>query len=189
MKIIKPGDMLGFSGYDLSGIGINLGSGGLPFFGLSHIGIIARYNGILRLFESTTLCKLPCIIQGKSVSGAQVHDIKRRCEGYNGKVYNLRLKKELTPEQSKKLTNFLVKDVGKPYDLLGAGISGGWFLRKIKAILRPQDLNNLFCSEWCASALNEIDVFHTGNASTWNPNSLYRESKRRGICHKKKRII
>ncbi len=185
---MKSGDLIGFSGYDLSGIGINIGSGGWPFYGISHIGIVARYQGVLRLFESTTLCKLPCLHQGKSVSGAQVHDWNRRVKNYNGKVYCIQLKKRLTEKQSKSLTTYLLNDVGKPYDMIGAGISGGWFLRKIKAVLRPQDLNNLFCSEWCAAALDDIDVFHTGNASTWNPNSLYRESRRRGVCLKKERI-
>lgn len=185
---MKSGDLIGFSGYDLSGIGINLGSGGIPFYGISHIGIIARYQGILRLFESTTLCELPCLVQGKPVSGAQVHNIQKRKSAYHGKVYHISLKKELTAIQAKSLTTYLLNDVGSPYDLLGAGISGGWFLRKIKAILRPQDLNNLFCSEWCAAGWNDIDVFHTGNASTWNPNSLYRESRRRGITYKKVRI-
>ena len=179
---MKPGDLLGFSGYDLSGIGINLATAGLPYFGLSHIGIIARYQGILRLFESTTLCPLPCIVQGKPVSGAQVHAILKRIRGYYGKVYHLKLKESCDSEL---LTKFLLKDVGKPYDMIGAGLSGGWFLRKIKHWLRPQDLNNLFCSEWCASALNAVDIFHTGNASVWNPNALYREMRRRGICHKK----
>lgn len=185
---MKSGDLIGFSGYNLSGIGINFGSGGIPFYGISHIGIVARYQGVLRLFESTTLCELPCLVQKKPVSGAQVHDIQKRKNGYHGKVYHIKLKKKLTTLEAAHLAEFLLHDVGKPYDLLGAGISGGWFLRKIKAYLRPQDLNNLFCSEWCASAWNHIGTFHTGNASTWNPNSLYRESRRRGIVDKKERI-
>ncbi len=185
---MKSGDLIGFSGYNLSGIGINIFSGGIPFYGISHIGIIARYQGVLRLFESTTLCCLPCLVQGKPVSGAQVHDLARRKNNYRGKVYHIPLKKKLTATQTKSLTTYLLNDVGKPYDMLGAGVSGGWFLRKIKAVLRPEDLNNLFCSEWVAAALDDIDIFHTGNASTWNPNAFYREGRRRGITHRKKRV-
>ena len=185
---MKPGDLIGFSGYNLSGIGINIFSGGFPFYGISHIGIVARYQGVLRLFESTTLCELPCLHQGKPVSGAQIHDISKRTKNYHGKVYHIKLKNKLTAIDALRLTNYLMGGVGKPYDMIGAGISGGWFLRKIKAVLRPQDLNNLFCSEWCAAAWNDIDVFHTGNASTWNPNALYREARRRRITHRKKRI-
>ena len=185
---MKPGDLIGFSGYNLSGIGINIFSGGFPFYGISHIGIVARYQGVLRLFESTTLCDLPCLVQGKPVSGAQVHDLDRRKNGYRGKVYHIPLKKELSFDQRNSLTTYLLNDVGKPYDMLGAGVSGGWFLRKIKAVLRPEDLNNLFCSEWCAAALDDINIFHTGNASTWNPNALYQEARRSSVCLKKEII-
>lgn len=185
---MKPGDLIGFSSYDLSGFVINLGSVGIPFFGISHIGIVAPYEGQNRLFESTTLCKLPCLHQKKPVSGAQVHDINRRISDYNGKVYHIPLIRELNPLETVKLRAYLMKDVGKPYDMLGAGFSGGYLFQKIRRFLRPQDLNNLFCSEWCAAAHNHVNRFYTGNASRWNPNALYREERKRGIVAKRRRI-
>lgn len=187
-KRFKPGDLIGFSSYDLSGLVINLGSLGVPFFGISHIGIIADCMGSLRLYESTTLCKLPCLVQKKPVSGAQVHNIDSRIRDFNGKVYHIPLKDELSKLESIKLKSYLLKDIGKPYDMLGAGASGGWLLQKIRRYLKPEDLNNLFCSEWCAAGHNHVKRFHTGNASKWNPNSLYRAERKRGVVSKRIRI-
>lgn len=185
---MKSGDLIGFSSHDLSGFMINLGSFGIPFYGLSHIGILAHQNHKLRLYESTTLCELPCLVQKKIVSGAQVHNIDTRVAKYNGKVYHIPLTKPLNQLERLKLTGFLLKSVGRPYDMLGAGLSGGHILRKISRFLRDQDLNNLFCSEWCAAAHNYLNRFHTGNASTWNPNAFYRESRKRNTVKEKIRI-
>jgi hypothetical protein len=185
---MKPGDLIGFSGYDLSGLVINLGTFGIPFYNISHIGIIAEHHNKLMLFESTTLCELPCLIQGEPVSGAQAHCITSRIDNYNGRTWHYPLSQGLTCDQSYNLTEYLLKDIGKEYDMLGAIRSGGWLFSSIENWFRGQDLNNLFCSEWVASAHHHIDLFRTRSSSRWNPNSYVRETYRRGITNKPRLI-
>ena len=180
-KQFSPGDLVSFSGHNLSGLIINLGSFGIPFYGLSHIGIVANYLGSPKLFESTSLNNTPCLIQGKNVSGSQVQDIDTRIKAYPGTVKRIPLKKELTDGESRRLTEYLVENIGHPYDYLGAERSGGKLWAQLHRFFHEESGESLFCSEWVALALRQIDVFRTGNASSWNPNSLYRQLIRRGI--------
>lgn len=180
-KQFLPGDLLSFSGYNLAGLVINLGSYGIPFFGLSHIGIAAEYLGKVRLFESTSLNNTPCLIQGKNVSGSQIQNIDTRIKAYPGMVKRIPIKKKLTNSESRRLTEYLIKNIGHPYDYLGAERSGGKLWAQLHRFFHEESGESLFCSEWVALALRQIDVFRTGNASSWNPNSLYRELVRRGI--------
>ncbi len=172
----------------LTGLSINLGSFGIPFYDLSHIAIAANYLGKPRLFESTTLAEGKCLIQNKQVAGSQVHNIDTRIKGFKGRVYRIQPRKPLSPRQSRRLTEYLVDNVGHPYDYFGAERSGGKLWSQLNRLLHPENQASLFCSEWCALALREIDVFRTGNASSWSPNSLYRELRRRNIVLRRKRI-
>lgn len=180
-KQFLPGDLVSFSGHNLSGLVINLGSFGIPFFGLSHIGIVANYLGKLRLFESTSLNDTPCLIQGKNVSGSQVQNLDIRIKAYPGTVKRIPLKTPLGDGKSRRLTEYLVESVGQPYDYLGAERSGGILWAQLHRFFHEESAESLFCSEWVALALRHIDVFRTGNASSWNPNSLYRQLIKRGI--------
>ena len=184
MDKVKSGDLIGFSGYSLSGLIINLGTFGIPFYDLSHIGIVADYKGELVLFESTTLCEQPCLVQGKLVSGAQAHNLTTRIDTYKGRTWHYPLIRPLPQKHSEKLSQHLLKDIGKPYDMLGAIRSGGWLFSKIESWFRDEDLNNLFCSEWVANAHHHIDLFRTRSSSRWSPNSYVRETYRRGITNK-----
>lgn len=179
---------MGFSGRNLSGLIINLGSFGIPFYDFSHIGIVANYMGRNRLFESTSLNSLPCLIQGKPVSGSQCQCLDSRIRGYRGSVRRIPLKTPLTDKQSSRLTEYLVKNTGTPYDYLGAERSGGKLWAQMHRLLHPEDAKSLFCSEWCVLAMREIDVFRATNASAWNPNSLYRAVVRRGMHGRRRRL-
>ena len=179
---------MGFSAWSLTGFLINIGSFGLPFRDFSHIGIVANYMDRLRLFESTTLNVLPCLIQGKRVSGSQCQNLDARIRGFRGSVRRIPIKEPLTEEQSKALTEYLVKNVGTPYDYLGAERSGGKLWAQLHRLLHPEDTALLFCSEWCVLAMREIDVFRSTNASAWNPNSLYRALLRRGTHGRRQRL-
>src|SRR5690349_10220807 len=70
---IKPGDILGFSGYHPASIAINLVTYGIPFWHLSHVGIVGEHCGELVLFESCITDPDPCVITGKHFSGTQAH--------------------------------------------------------------------------------------------------------------------
>lgn len=182
---IMPGDLIGFSSWDWTGFVINVGSLGIPFIDLSHVGIVADFERGLALFESTTLSDQPCLVQKKVTSGAQVHSIIGRVANYNGLVYHIPLYRPLNYLQRKDLTEFLMKDVGKPYDMLGAFRSGGHLFAKMESILRPEEMNNLFCSEWAMGAWKASRVFQTKSASKWNPNSMYRTALRREVCQRR----
>ena len=69
---IKAGDVIGFSGNSwISGL-INIGTYGIPFWGISHVGIMAHAaDGRLLIFESTTLEDMPCEIAGECFNGTR----------------------------------------------------------------------------------------------------------------------
>jgi len=63
---IKAGDIIGFSGDSWISTLVNIATYGIPFWGLSHVGIMGRADdGRLMLFESTQLDGLPCEITGE----------------------------------------------------------------------------------------------------------------------------
>lgn len=185
---VKPGDILGFLGNGLASTIINLGTYGLPFYGLSHVAIAADYEGDVILFESTTLNDRPCYIRKKYVYGVQAHPIPYSIESYPGKIWHYPLIKPLRKYERTRLTEYLVKQLGKDYDYLGAGRAGGKLLAHMESLLRQEELVQLFCSELCAAAHRHIERFDTLNASEWNPNSFTREERRRGILGKPVRL-
>ena len=75
---IKAGDVIGFSGNSwISGL-INIGTYGIPFWGISHVGIMAHAaDGRLLLFECTTLEDMPCEIAGECFNGTQAHTLDK----------------------------------------------------------------------------------------------------------------
>ncbi len=186
--LLRVGDLVGFSGYSAAGLLINLGSFGVPFFGLSHIGVVAEFAGRAVIFESTTLCKRPCLIQKARVSGVQCHPIDERISEYFGKVWRYPLSCILTSLQRRRLSEFCMNKIGTPYDMGGAFRSGGKVFSWLEGKLYGQDMQYLFCSEFCAAAHRYIDVFRNVNSSRWSPNSLIREEYEQGSLKPRRRI-
>lgn len=185
---LRAGDVVGFSGQGFVSDAINLGSFGVPRWGLSHIGIIGRYRGRRYLFESTTLnAGKPCDILGQCCSGVQAHtldDITKR----PGKVWAYKLNTMLTKTQDRQHTLRLLSHLGTAYDYFGAGRSGGFVLRNVEGLLRPEDLSTFFCSELVALMLDELKLLDIDNASAQSPNSLGRKLVRDRITRKAFRI-
>ena len=184
----KAGDIIGFSGDSWLSFGINLATYGIPFWSLSHVGILGEHEGELLLFESTSLSDLPCVIQGKPVWGTQAHRLDECVEAYGGKVRHYPLWRPLYTFESQRLSSFLVKHIGKDYDAIGAFRAGGIGWSWIESKLRRQDLSSLFCSEFCAAAHAHVGVFRTDHAGRWSPNRLVRTERRRGILLKPWRL-
>lgn len=184
----KAGDILGFSGYNGVSYFINAVTYGIPGFSVSHVGILGEYNGELLLFESTTLDDFPCIIQGKPFRGAQAVRLSDRLGSYGGKVWHYPLYRTLYAEENKRLSEYLISKIGTPYDSIGAFRSGGLGFSWLESKLREPDLSALFCSEWVASAHREIGILQTDNESKWNPNSLVRYERRKGLLLKPRRV-
>ena len=186
--IPKAGDLVGFSGGGWLSAAINIATYGLPFFGLSHIGIIGSHEGELLLFESTSLSRLPCLIQGKPVFGTQAHRLDDRVKVYKGKVWLYPLVTRLYDFESERLSKFLTAFIGKNYDAIGAFRAGGIGWSWLESKLRRENLESLFCSEYCAAAHANIGIFRTDNVSRWSPNRLARTERRRGILRKPWRL-
>lgn len=185
---LRAGDLVGFSGYDLVSALVNIGSCAVPFFGLSHIGILAEYKGELLIFESTTLCKQPCFVALKPVSGTQCHRLPERVQAYNGKVFHYPLACPLSYLRKQALTDFLMSEIGRPYDMAGAICSGGRLFAKFQAMLFGENQKHLFCSEWCAAAHRQVHVFNTINASKWSPNALIAAEYEQGCLLNRRRL-
>jgi len=187
-SVIKPGDVIGFSGKSWVSTAINIGTYGFPFWGISHVGIMAKApDGRLLLFESSE-DDIPCAITGASLVGTQAHDLDDVLKLYGGRVYHYPLYRQLSPVEDARLTQFLIDTINTPYDLLGAFRSAGVGLSWFESLFRPQDLNTIFCSEWVASSLSTIGIFPTSNASRWNPNRLCRHLRWNGVVYKPRRI-
>ena len=184
----RPGDTIGFSGDGGISFAVNILSYGLPWFSISHVGILGEHEGELLLFESTTLSNIPCVIQQKSVEGVQAVRLEDRVQEYDGKVFHYPLVEPLFVSERKHLNQFLTDQIGKPYDLIGALRAGGKLVSWFESHLREADLNFLFCSELVASSLHRVDRLETHNVSSWSPNRLIRHGLKKNILQKPKRL-
>jgi len=177
---LQFGDLIGFSHKSCLGFWINVGTLGVPFYGLSHVGMIGPGHMI---YESTTLSQRPCVFSGKRTKGVQAHEPVSRIRSYHGRVYHYRLNGKLSKLQRTVLGRYLYRQLGTPYDALGAFRSRDLGLGTVEKwlIKRPENLNSLFCSEYLAAALKMSCIWEPKNASRWNPNRLVRVLVREGI--------
>jgi hypothetical protein len=197
---VKPGDIIGFSGDSwLSGF-INLMTYGIPFWSISHVGIVGLniceepsediqgngYGGLL-VYESTMQSEVPCSIQKKLVSGVQAHPLQDTIDAYRGKVWHYPLSERLSLLDALRLSRFLNGHIGREYDEIGALRAGGFGFSWIESMLRKEDLSSLFCSELCAAAHNEVGLMNGAHAGRWNPNLFVRRQRRRGVLSKPRR--
>lgn len=185
---IKVGDLVAFSGYSWKSAVINLCSYGLPCWNASHVGIIGEYQGELLLFESTTLSNIPCVIQGKPFKGTQACRLEDRVASYTGSVWHYPLCHELFGAEPEHLNKFLIDHIGIPYDHIGAIRSGGAAWSWLESHLHVENLDSIFCSEYCAAAHRYTGILQTGHVSRWNPNRLIRYERREGILVKPWRL-
>jgi len=174
---IKAGDIVAFSGNSWHSILINLCSYGIPFWSISHVGIIGEHEAKLVLFESTTPA------QGLSTcdKGTQAVRLEDRLADYPGRVWHYPLYRRLYAAESDRLNQFLMDHLGIPYDHIGAIRSGGAAWSWFESLLRDEDLSRIFCSELCAAAHREIGMIRTDNVSRWNPNRFIRYERRERI--------
>lgn len=170
-RSLEPGDIIGYCGFALGSAIINLATYGIPFWNLSHVGIVGEHHGRLLIFES-------CL-----GSGVQASDLAS-IDGYHGRVYHYPLTTPLYDFERRRLNGFLEDYLGTPYDEIGAFRSAGVGWSLIESFLRPADLSSIFCSELCAAALTYIGRFHTDHVSRWSPNRLVRVARRQGILGK-----
>lgn len=187
--VVKAGDVVGFSGRSWISAGINIATYGIPFCGISHVGIMANASdGRLLIFESTSLENLPCEISHENFTGTQAHLLDDILRVYDGKAYHYPLYRSLYPNEDERLTAFLMETIGIPYDAMGAFRSAGVGLSWIESFLHPSNLHTIFCSEWVAAAYAVTGLHATDNVSRWNPNRLCRNLRWHGILCKPRRL-
>ena len=208
---IKAGDLIGFSGSSWGSVTICLGTYGIPWWSLSHVGVVGdvfvgdlNYPSSLRgvrdecsapgtaakhlLFESTIGSERSCVIRGGLRRGTQAHWPHWSVGTYKGKVWHYPLYRHLRPLESVLFTKYLIDNLGKDYDLIGAMRSGGVGLSWIETMFREEDLSSLFCSEYVAAAYSHVKLLDSRSASRWNPARLVRRLRRKGILLKPRRL-
>lgn len=151
----------------------------------SHVGICARdpndVHGRVLIFESTTLTNLPCEITHKRIKGTQAHSPASRIPSYEGKVWRFRLttRNALMNNESRRLSDFLLSEIGKPYDYEGAAICVTRWLRLCEFVYPTMD--KLFCSYYAMAALKDIrKVDQDLNPRAYNPARMIRDLVRWG---------
>ena len=190
---VQPGDVIGFSSRSSLGRWVNYATLGVPGRGLSHIGIaalspLASYPGIV-LFESTTTCNRPCLIEGQVVHGVQCQKLIERVADYEkiGRSWVYPLWVPLTDPEANQLTVCCEGDCGKQYDYEGAirsrQLGLGWLARMVYP--RAENLHALFCSELVAQRLRGLERLDVSNVSDWAPNPLAREMRRQEATRKR----
>jgi hypothetical protein len=185
----KAGDIIGFSGDSWISTLVNIATYGIPFWSLSHVGVLGHADdGRLMLFESTQLDGLPCEITGEVFLGTQAHQLEHVVEAYKGKVWHYPVFRPLYAGEDERLTDFLMATLHAPYDRLGAFRSAGVGLSWIESLLHPDNLNSIFCSELVAAAYACIGLWATDNVSRWNPNRLVRRLRAAGVLRKPRRL-
>ncbi len=157
-------------------------------FGPSHVAICGSLEpatggaDVPMWIESTTLSRLPCVIQEKPVSGMQVHRPAERIAEYRARggrvdLYRLAEIQTLDAAERALLNRILIEHMvvkGIRYDMTGAILSGTRAF-KFTRLFPGASLNALFCSEVIAALLMRLNRMRRDNPTKFNPASLMRE--------------
>jgi hypothetical protein len=192
MFTFEPGDLAACHGADWTSRLIRWQTASLfPPAGLrlgpSHVALLCRWRDEMIWTESTTLCRSPCLIRQRQVSGAQAHRPQERIADYvnaGGRVdiYRLTHFHRLSIEESRLLTRLVLDefiDPGIGYDLGGALLSGTRVLHRSRWF-PGTDLEQLFCSELAAAVVMRLNRMNHANPTRYNPARLLRELVRTG---------
>lgn len=215
LRTIKPGDVIGFSGRNWISAGINIGTFGLPSWGISHVGIASFDSGSIASYDDNVLAMQkelsskygkplsrlstmymagikagpgPRLFESTSKTGVRSIDLAKAVREYDGRVWVYPLSRPLFLNEMARLTDTATSLVGTSYDVSGAIHSGGLLVQLLSALVRGEDLTSLFCAEFAASQLSHIGVFPTSNASRWSPNHFVRKLRRMGIVNRPVRL-
>lgn len=156
----------------------------------SHVAVVIDRGGEPAWVESTTLCRHPCLVAGRPRRGVQVHPPRRRLDDYRrlgGRVvrYAPTPINRLSAAESDLLARIVLRhlaggaDVSRPYDLLGAALSG-WAIGRRTQRLLGADLDALFCSELVAALLMRLGRLGRTDPALFSPGRLLRRLVRTG---------
>lgn len=199
---IRSGDVIAVSGKGfVSGL-IQVGTLSLPnvgplgrkgWAGFSHVGIAAsvysrKYGDNQTIFyESTSFDRPPCYSRNDGIEnpkGVQSHTIDVILNG-GGDVWHFPLRRPLYHDEESRLIAYLEGLIGRGYDFIGAGRSGGGVvMRAVQRLIDKEDMGLVFCSELVVSALVKVGIMQHKNAGAWSPQRLVRYVLRRGVCER-----
>lgn len=159
--------------------------------GPSHLAIITESDRGLLWVESTTLCRHPCLVRGKRVSGCQAHEPLERIDDYLSTggavaVYRLTGINQLDESERQLLRRILFQHFlwsRVDYDLSGAILSGTHAMRWL-GLLPGADLQSLFCSELVAAILMRLNRLNHENPTGFSPARLLRTLVMLGKYHR-----
>lgn len=148
------------------------------FYGLppvDHVGIVGYKTPFGEgLYEA--------LVETGAVECNPLRDQLRRYLATGCRVWHYPLAKPLNDEEAGRLHRWLDKQVGKPYDHVGAlrarSLGCGWFRHLLPS---RETLGNWFCSELDGAGLREVNRFHTRNVSEWAPSWFCAEEVWRGV--------
>jgi hypothetical protein len=194
MSDIKPGDLLVSCGKGLIGNIIQLGSLSLPnigplgrwgWAGASHVMVVAPVFGELLVYESTACPRPACVRTGRhEPRGVQAHRLSDVLKTSNANIFHYPLRRVLYPHEEDRLLEALESCLGRGYDFIGAGKSGGGLLMRVFQRLKgSEDLRELFCSELVVWAWVQTGLITHRNSGAWSPQRLVRYVRRSGLCY------
>jgi hypothetical protein len=169
---IEPGDVIAFAGAGPASEVIQRATGS----NISHVGIVLHPDPvpgeppkqILQVIESTSL---------DGFTGVTVSHLRERIQRYDGRVWWLPLRDSVRAKVDwQAFHGFLLQQVGKPYDLPQAIMSGVDQLDDHALLQRAthavEDFCQFFCSELVAGALEACGAIAHLNASEVTPIDL-----------------
>jgi len=131
----------------------------------SHVGVILNSYfsndvNLIQIIESTSL--------GKGKAGVKINRMSDHINNYDGNIYWLPLKRAVRHNLDLGVfMSFLLKQVGKPYDMpqaLGSAID--------VIMDNREDLDKLFCSELVTAAFEKVGMLENINASEQTPSDV-----------------
>jgi hypothetical protein len=168
----QPGDVIAFAGAGPASEVIQQATRS----NVSHVGVVLQSQPpqgepsqeVLQIIESTSL---------DGFTGVTVSHLRERIQGYDGRVWWLPLRDSLRAGVDwQAFHQFLLQQVGKPYDLPQAIMSGLDQLDDHALLERAthavEDFRQLFCSELVAGALEACGAITRLNASEVTPIDL-----------------
>jgi len=188
---IRSGDLIFVSGKGLCSWGIQLGTLSAPnvgplgrwgLAGASHVGVACTVWDQLLIYESTSFARPPCQRTGReNPTGVQAHRLDDILVA-GGDVWHFPLRAPLYDDEEIRLLNVLESYLGRPYDMVGAGKSGGGLvMRTVQRVLGSEDMSNIFCSELAVDVLCTVGRMQHRNAGAWSPMRLLRYVYRHGV--------
>lgn len=159
---MMTGDVIAFQGSDFFAKIIQKVSGNI----ISHVGVVIRFGG----FDAD---HRNYILESVTDKGVCLIPLSLKLQTYRGRAWWYPLKSDVTEAQRGIIYEFMMKQLGVPYDFRNISEITKQVLKKIvrmKQGMTMEDANQMICSELCAFAFKEAGLLpKETNASSLKP--------------------